>query len=74
MSIRFSTVAANADVLGEDTPADSPPGETGAGQAARDIERESRHRGQGAGAESATPGKDINAPGFIKDRDASKPS
>jgi hypothetical protein len=73
MPIRFSTVAANADFLCEDAAPEGAPEATqplGAGSAPRARgERGSRPSRQG----DARPGKDINAPGFIKDKDDSKP-
>jgi hypothetical protein len=72
MPIRFSTEAANADVLGED------PESTGATEAAAradgapkdPFERPAR---SGTAAGDAKPGKDINAAGFVKDKDSSQP-
>lgn len=77
--IRFDTVAANADVIGDDTPMAGPgrgpvaprPGgvgpETGRGAPRRD--------GDGApGSGAGKAGQDINAPGFLKDQDAGKPA
>jgi hypothetical protein len=81
MSIRFSTEAANADVLGDDTPAEGVPegmpGEVGADGTPRDrTDRAPQRKGRASETESgeARPGKDINAPGFVKDKDAGKPS
>lgn len=75
MSIRFSTEAANADVLGEDTPLEGQSGEAGGGGgSARMAERAARDRGRAAERDTGKPGMDINAPGFIKGPDASKPS
>jgi hypothetical protein len=80
MPIRFSTEAANADVLGEDpTPGSATqdtPSAVGADGTARDRAdrshaRDSRPLKRESG--EAKPGKDINAAGFVKDRDASKP-
>jgi hypothetical protein len=80
MPIRFSTEAANADVLGDD--ADN--GAAGQGMPkAVGAERPPRQRfsrsqqgerqsGDGA-ANPVKPGKDINAAGFVKDKDSSKP-
>ena len=70
--IRFSTVAANADVIGEDTPMAEPerdPGERRRGAA----DRERRERGGAPESGAGKPGQDINAPGFIKDKDAGTP-
>jgi hypothetical protein len=75
MSIRFSTEAANADVLGDDTLAEGMSDEVGADGTPRS--RDDPHRkGQTAAGEAGEgkPGKDINAPGFIKDKDGSQPS
>lgn len=79
--IRFSTVAANADVLGENTPLASEPDAVSRKSRAttaqrRGPERPEHRRGRGPGKESgsARPGKDINAAGFVKDPDATKPS
>lgn len=80
MPIRFSTEAANADVLGEDpgprSPNDDTPGAVGADGTPRDRgDRSSPREGRQTTRESAEakPGKDINAAGFVKDKDASKP-
>jgi hypothetical protein len=74
--IRFSTVAANADVLGDDTPLAAEP--QGADRATRRAgpDRPEHRRGRAGSKDlrSVKPGKDINAPGFLKDEDASKPS
>ena len=78
MPIRFSTEAANADILGED--ADDP---TLAGAAPRAraphrgedrFERTAPRQGRtGTSSGEGKPGKDINAAGFIKDKDAGEP-
>jgi hypothetical protein len=69
MPIRFSTEAANADILGEDTDnataADASP--QGLTDRAKRETKSSEPRSE------ATPGTDINAAGFIKDKDAGKP-
>lgn len=78
--IRFSTIAANADILGEDTPMAEPPptpgrrppGAAGGTRGERGRARREPQGGRETGA--ARPGADINAPGFVKDRDATKPS
>jgi hypothetical protein len=81
MPIRFSTEAANADVLGEDADtkdttqagmsrgvgADSTPRDRFARSPKRDSQPEEAPAGE------AKPGKDINAAGFVKDKDAAKP-
>lgn len=78
--IRFSTVAANADVIGDDTPMAEPhhsPGGQQRGAAERDRHERGRVRRERDGAPeagAATPGQDINAPGFIKDKDAGEPA
>ena len=77
MNMRFSTEAANADFLGEDTPeaADglsedvgvdgTPRDPTGRPQARTPPRREREAQ--------AEPGKDINAAGLVQDQDAGKP-
>ena len=77
--IRFSTVAANADVLGEDTPLATDPNADVAGRRRTQVVRRSddrpeHRRGRQLKDGSAKPGKDINAAGFLKDPDANKPS
>ncbi len=78
--IRFSTVAANADVLGEDTPLAREPDTAGrktraAAAQRRSPERPEHRRGRGPGKDAGgRAGKDINAAGFVKDPDATKPS
>ncbi|MBA3771613.1 MAG: hypothetical protein H0X13_03730 [Ramlibacter sp.] len=79
MPIRFSTQAANADILGDDaeisgTPEGMPQavGADGTPRAGADRKPE-REREATANKGEAKPGKDINAAGFIKDKDASKP-
>jgi hypothetical protein len=72
MPIRFSTEAANADVLGED------PESTGATEAVPRADgapkdRFERSARSGGTAGEAKPGKDINAAGFVKDKDSSQP-
>ena len=77
MNMRFSTQAANADVLGEDTP-DATDG-LSAGVGADGTPRDPKARPQARteprrdGDAEAKPGKDIDAPGFVKDKDAGKP-
>lgn len=71
--IRFTTVAANADVIGDDTPMAEPrraPGE----QRQRPAGHERNERDGAPESGDAKPGQDINAPGFIKDKDAGKPA
>jgi hypothetical protein len=64
--IRFPTEAANADSMQEDAPR----------PAAQQVPKQPGARKQGP-ADSADgtvkPGKDINAPGFVRDKDAGKP-
>jgi len=68
MPIRFSTEAANADHLNPDAggtgaPKGTPQRQAGGSQAkARDDQ-----------ATAGKPGKDINAAGFLKDKDPAKP-
>jgi hypothetical protein len=75
MPIRFSTEAANADVLGDDSEPSGRrmPATPGAGGPPRN--RFERGHGVAAGTAGGEPkpGKDINAAGFIKDKDSSKP-
>jgi hypothetical protein len=79
MPIRFSTEAANADVLGDDTDHGTPQGMPKAVDAGgRPRQRFSRPQQGERKAEDSTanqvkPGKDINAAGFVKDKDSSKP-
>lgn len=78
--IRFSTVAANADVIGDDTPMAEPqrvPGEERHGPAGRERNESDGVRRERDGAPesgAARPGQDINAAGFIKDKDAGEPA
>lgn len=84
MPIRFSTQAANADHIRIESGAGVPDGmsdDVGADGTPRDRDDRTGQReprggaardGQ-AGSAPAKPGKDINAPGFVKDRDAGKP-
>jgi len=69
--IRFSTVAANADVLGEDTPMAEPQGSPAQPRDDTAVPQPGRDR-RDCGA--ARPGKDINAAGFVKDKDSAKPT
>ena len=79
MPMRFSTEAANADVMGEDpqpgaVPPRKPRGRVrnpapGARSAGADPEL-GKEREQDT---EARPGDDINAAGFVKDEDAAKP-
>lgn len=79
MPIRFSTQAANADILGDDTDTTGTPdgmpqavGADGTPRGRSDRKPEREGRSPEAKGE-AKPGKDINAAGFIKDKDAGKP-
>ena len=84
MPIRFSTQAANADHMRPESDnggaTEGLPPSVGADGTPRDRSdrtagREPRRGEAKAGDDKATagkPGKDINAPGFIKDGDASK--
>lgn len=72
MPIQFSTVAANADFLGEDSaPEGAAEGTPQTGDKLRDHGEPISARPPRKG--DAKPGKDINAAGFVKDKDASKP-
>jgi len=84
MPIRFSTEAANADHLSIDAEPGVPEGMTDAvgadgtprDRAERTPPREPRGGAAGTGPDkdtAAKPGKDINAAGFVKDKDAGKP-
>jgi len=79
MPIRFSTEAANADILGEDTAIpgvpEGMPQAVGTDGTPRDRSDRTgpRESKADASAGEAKPGKDINAAGFAKDKDASKP-
>ena len=71
MPIRFSTQAANADKLEADDDVSTPQAKA---RAAPKPPQAGRQPGKGDGARQgasdvAKPGKDINAAGFIKDRD-----
>lgn len=69
MPIRFSTQAANADHMRMDAEpgaAEALPDAVGADGAPRDRANQDKDA-------AAKPGKDINAPGFIKEEDAGKP-
>jgi hypothetical protein len=75
MPIRFSTEAANADKMADDDRASSPqeglPKAVGADGTPRD-KSDRKPEGDSTAGE-AKPGKDINAAGFVKDKDAGKP-
>ena len=74
MNMRFSTQAANADFLGEDTPdaADGMSEDVGADGTPRDPNARPQARSQPRREREAEakPAKDINAAGFVKDKDA----
>lgn len=80
MPIRFSTHAANADHIDTHAEPGVPEGmsdDVGADGTPRDSADRARQREPRGGAARdeqakdapAKPGKDINAPGFVKDRD-----
>jgi len=83
MPIRFSTEAANADHMGTDGESigmsEGMTDAVGADGTPRDLsERAAKREPRGGAARdedrtAAKPGKDINAPGFVKDKDAGKP-
>lgn len=70
--IRFDTVAANADILGEDTPMAEPQGKRAPPRAGTAVARPGREARRESGA--GEPGQDINAAGFVKDKDSTKPT
>ena len=76
MNMRFSTQAANADFLSEDKPDAQDMSEEAA---AHGTPRQPKARPQAKTTprreteSEAKPGQDINAAGFIKDKDAGKP-
>jgi hypothetical protein len=73
MPIRFPTEAANADILGEDPdPATGPPDHIPKADSTP-RERSDRAPERQSSAGEARPGKDINAAGFVKDKDLGKP-
>jgi hypothetical protein len=65
--IRFPTQAANADSMQDDAP----------GPAAKETSRSPvpspDKRPPSENTDEAKPGKDINAPGFVRDKDAGQP-
>lgn len=77
MPIRFSTEAANADILGEDaddptaaaTPRTRPPHRSD-DRFERTAPRQARNE---SSAGEGKPGKDVNAASFLKDKDAGEP-
>ncbi|MDB5872528.1 MAG: hypothetical protein JWQ07_1970 [Ramlibacter sp.] len=73
MPIRFSTEAANADHMNPDVASAAMPKGTQRDGAARGEPRSATARLEEDKAAAGKPGKDINAAGFIKDKDAGKP-
>jgi hypothetical protein len=79
MPIRFSTQAANADILGDDAETtgapEGMPQAVGADGTPRDRSdrKPERHSRSPEAEGEVKPGKDINAAGFVKDKDANKP-
>ena len=79
MPIRFSTQAANADILGDEAETtgapEGMPQAVGADGTPRDrSDRKPEREGRPPEAKGeAKPGTDINAAGFVKDKDAGKP-
>ena len=81
MPIRFSTEAANADRLVDDSDAgvsSATPKAVGSDSRLRDPLVRTDRMDSGRDEKSDTrgdakPGKDINAAGFVKDKDAGKP-
>ena len=78
MNTRFSTEAANADVLGDDSgTSEGMSNNVGADGTPRDRSdrkpKEPKAQSGQSPKDEAKPGNDINAPGFIKDKDDSKP-
>lgn len=77
MPIRFSTQAANEDTLRDDgqprgAPAQTPQAASSASKArSASVQPQQRDNAADKGGE-VKPGKDINAAGFIKDRDSGK--
>lgn len=73
MNMRFSTVAANADILGEETPNTSgAPGAAPEKPSRPAAARKPRRPAARAQAEGKS-GKNINDAGFVKAPDAGKP-
>ena len=72
MPFSFPTEAANADILGDDTPneAGSP---AKVSSACRGPDPYTRSRDTYRSHDEGNPGTDINAAGFIKDKDSPKP-
>jgi hypothetical protein len=72
MPIRFSTEAANADFLVDDNERASGGSQAiDAGRAAADrFSRGPGEREAPSGESAGKPGKDINAPGYLKDKDS----
>lgn len=77
MPIRFSTQAANADILGDDADTtgapDGMPQAVGADGTPRDrSDRKAERQGPPEAKGEAKPGKDTNAAGFVKDKEKDK--
>jgi hypothetical protein len=73
MPIRFSTEAANADHMNPDVQSAAMPQGTQRDGASRAQPRAGTARLEEDKAAAGKPGKDINAAGFLKDKDAGKP-
>ena len=77
MNMRFSTQAANADFLSEDAPdaADGLSEDVGVDGTPRDPtgRLQARTPPRREREAEAKPGRDINAAGFVKDKDAGNP-
>lgn len=82
MPMRFSTQAANADVMGEDagpdSSSDTDPRTVAQGRPRSRFTRSPSPDDKGGKSGNAEdsegkPGKDINAPGFLKDKDSDQP-
>lgn len=74
MPIRFTTEAANADHLRAEAETDGMSDDVGADGTPRDRGQSGQPRGKAKdeqpGGDEARPGKDINAPGLIKEKDS----
>lgn len=71
--IRFSTVAANADVLGDDTPLASEP-DVASRRPRIGPDRPEHRRGRQRGKDVSKPSRDVNATGLPKGEESKKPS
>lgn len=77
MPIRFNTVAANADRMNPEGEAPTDPGARGTARSRYDRPLLRPSKAPGDKADAGTPGKDINAAGFLRDASANpslKPS